>query len=85
MKITRFFDSAGGADAKTVGLFPGFRGRIRGFSLPGNATMDFTMNEGGRAMQCQKLKTYMETGRENLGVPLEGDRDVGALCGSHQG
>ena len=22
---------------------------------------------------------------ENLGVPLEGDRDVGALCGSHQG
>ena len=23
--------------------------------------------------------------RENLGVPLEGDRDVGALCGSHQG
>ena len=24
---------------------------------------DTTMNEGGRAMQCQKLKTYMETGR----------------------
>ena len=22
---------------------------------------------------------------ENFGVPLEGDRDVGALCGSHQG
>ena len=22
---------------------------------------------------------------ENLGVPLEGDRDVGELCGSHQG
>ena len=22
---------------------------------------------------------------ENLSVPLEGDRDVGALCGSHQG
>ena len=26
-----------------------------------------------------------EVVRENLGVPLEGDRDVGALCGSHQG
>ena len=22
---------------------------------------------------------------ENFSVPLEGDRDVGALCGSHQG
>ena len=22
---------------------------------------------------------------ENLGVPLEGDRDFGELCGSHQG
>lgn len=61
--IHAFFDSDGGTDAKSVGLFPGFRGRIRGFSLPGNVTMDFTMNEGGRAMQCQKLKTYMETGR----------------------
>ena len=26
-----------------------------------------------------------EVVRENFGVPLEGDRDVGALCGSHQG
>ena len=26
-----------------------------------------------------------EVVRENLGVPLEGDRDVGARCGSHQG
>ena len=26
-----------------------------------------------------------EVVRENLGVPLEGDRDFGALCGSHQG
>src|SRR5574341_40000 len=26
-----------------------------------------------------------EVVRENLGVPREGDRDVGALCGSHQG
>ena len=23
----------------------------------------FHINKGGRAMQCQKLKTYMETGR----------------------
>ena len=36
---------------------------FRGFSLALQATMVLTIAQGGRAMQCQKLKTYMETGR----------------------
>lgn len=36
---------------------------FRGFSRSFLATMVLTIAQGGRAMQCQKLKTYMETGR----------------------
>ena len=38
-------------------------GSIRVFSPSQAAKMDISINEGGMAMQCQKLKTYMETGR----------------------
>jgi len=37
--------------------------RFRGLSQFGKPYNDTTIYEGGRAMQCQKLKTYMETGR----------------------
>ena len=33
----------------------------------------------------EDLKFELEGVPENLGVPLEGDRDFGELCGSHQG
>ena len=36
---------------------------FRGFSLGFPGTMVLTIAQGGRAMQCQKLKTYMDTGR----------------------
>ena len=34
---------------------------------------------------CHALLQREEVLPEIFGVPLEGDRDVGALCGSHQG
>ena len=39
---------------------------------------------GGEADQ-EGRRGSEEVVPENFGVPLEGDRDVGALCGSHQG
>ena len=47
----------------TVGRFVGYPGQIRVFSLIAEGKMGSRSNEGGMAMQCQKLKTYMETGR----------------------
>ena len=43
----------------------------------GSNTWKGAVEEGRRGSE--------EVVRENLGVPLEGDRDVGARCGSHQG
>lgn len=52
-----------GARSNHVVRFSGQWGLIRVFSLPRAAKMDISIYEGGMAMQCQKLKTYMETGR----------------------
>ena len=49
--------------------------------------IDTETNEGSRP-SCpdqEGRRGSEEVLPENFGVPLEGDRDVGALCGSHQG
>lgn len=48
---------------ESVVRFAGQRGLFRGVSLPEWLYNGSTIYKGGRAMQCQKLKTYMETGR----------------------
>lgn len=45
------------------GVFVDAGGYFRGFSQGAGAKMSITIHGGGMAMQCQKLKTYMETGR----------------------
>ncbi len=49
--------------ADTVVRFDSASGRFRVFSQSGGTTMGSKYTTGGMAMQCQKLKTYMETGR----------------------
>ena len=47
----------------SVVRFGTLMGRIRGFSQGAGTKMEDKYVRGGMAMQCQKLKTYMETGR----------------------
>ncbi len=50
-------------EGNPVGDFPGLSRRFRWFPREKGLTMVSPTTKGGRAMQCQKLKTYMETGR----------------------
>ena len=47
--------------------------------------MRFAKKGGGNLPDQEGRKGSEEGVPENLGVPLEGDRDFGELCGSHQG
>ena len=48
--------------------------------------MSQIFTSGGHSISHQEgRRGSEEVVPENFGVPLEGNRDVGALCGSHQG
>src|SRR5574340_520190 len=50
-----------------------------------NCPFVLTSFTGWSSERCPGIRFLSRGVRENLGVPREGDRDVGALCGSHQG